>query len=340
MPNYSCPRCEKPFKQRGDIRRHFLRKRKCLVTSCNISIKECFLDILGEEIKISKNVNPVNPNVNLVNPNVNPNVNPVNPNVNPNVNLVNPNVNPNENINENSNENSHIITNVNPNETTNVILCDYICKFCNKKFKYRQSKYRHENKSCKMKNILDSDNKLTVEEKLFMHIKTIEKEKEEMRNEIKDLIEKVGNTTNNNFTQHNIVINNYGNENMNHITINFLDNLLKIPYSAVPKLLEEIYFHPDHPENCNIKITNKKLNYAKVFKNNEWKIKDKNSVIKDMVDKGYNIIDGHFSIDNKTILNFKKKKNFTDFQKKYDNNDKFLHRKLEKNTEILVINNS
>ena len=59
-----------------------------------------------------------------------------------------------------------------------------------------------------------------------------------------------------------------------------------------------------------------------------------------MVDKGYNIIDDHFSVENKGGLNPKKKKNFTDFQKKYDIGDKKLHKDLEKDTEILVINNS
>ena len=104
--------------------------------------------------------------------------------------------------------------------------------------------------------------------------------------------------------------------------------------------MEEIHFHPDHPENCNVKITNKKLNYAKVFKNNQWKIKDKNQVIEDMVDKGYNLIDGHFNIESNKELSSKKKKNFTEFQKKYDDGNKKLHKELGKNTEILVINNS
>ena len=77
-----------------------------------------------------------------------------------------------------------------------------------------------------------------------------------------------------------------------------------------------------------------------VFKNNKWNIKDKHDIIEDIVDKGYNIIDGHFDGEKNIELDEKKKKNFEDFQKLFDNNDKRLHKVLEKNTEILIINNS
>ena len=115
-----------------------------------------------------------------------------------------------------------------------------------------------------------------------------------MRKSIEILIEKVGNVTNNINTQQNVFINAHGQENLDYITSKYLNNLLKIPYGAVPKLLKDIHFHPEHPENCNIRITNKKLRYAKVWENNKWRIKDKKEIIENMVDKGFNIIDGQF----------------------------------------------
>ena len=57
----------------------------------------------------------------------------------------------------------------------------------------------------------------------------IKKEKKAMRKEIEKLIDKVGNTTNNNnLLQQNVYINNYGNENLDYLTEGYLTSLLKI----------------------------------------------------------------------------------------------------------------
>ena len=101
--------------------------------------------------------------------------------------------------------------------------------------------------------------------------------------------------------------------------------------------LEVIHFHPHHPENHNVKITNKKLPYASVWKDDKWIVKDKKEVIEDMVDKSYNMIDEQYS--DEINLDQKKKKNFKEFQCKYDGNNKQLHKNLQKDTEILIINN-
>ena len=165
------------------------------------------------------------------------------------------------------------------------------------------------------------------------------KDRDEMRKEINKLLDKVGNVTNNYNTQQNVYINTHGQENLSYITTNYLQNLLKIPYGAVPKLIKDIHFHPEHPENMNIKITNKKLKYAKVWEGNKWNFKDKNQVIENMVEKGFNIIDQQYS-NNKEILDKHKNRNFDKFKKQYEENDKKLHKELVKDTEMIVINNS
>ena len=114
--------------------------------------------------------------------------------------------------------------------------------------------------------------------------------------------------------------------------------LFKIPYGAVHKLIKNIHFHPHHPENHNVKITNKKLPYASVWKDDKWEVRDKKEVIQDMIDKSYNMIDEQYDDDGN--LEPKKKQNFKQFQTKYDNNDKNLHKTLQKDAEMLVINNS
>ena len=118
--------------------------------------------------------------------------------------------------------------------------------------------------------------------------------------QIEKLIEKVGHVTNNNIahqTNNQIIINAYGQENLQYVTDHFVKNLLKIPFGAVPKLIQHIHFNPKHPENRNIMITNKKEKWAKVWEGDKWNLRNKKQVIKSMVDRGFNILDQQFEAE-------------------------------------------
>ena len=219
---------------------------------------------------------------------------------------------------------------MNPNESKKLKL--HKCEFCEKVYSTNSNLHKHI-KKCRLR----SENHIRhFEKKIIMELI---KDRDEMRKEINKLLDKVGNVTNNYNTQQNVYINTHGQENLSYITTNYLQNLLKIPYGAVPKLIKDIHFHPEHPENMNIKITNKKLKYAKVWEGNKWNFKDKNQVIENMVEKGFNIIDQQYS-NNKEILDKHKNRNFDKFKKQYEENDKKLHKELVKDTEMIVINNS
>jgi len=153
--------------------------------------------------------------------------------------------------------------------------------------------------------------------------------------EIELLLEKVGDTNNNQtyIKEQKITINNYGKENLEYISETYLIQLLQLPYGCVPKLIKTTHFHPEHPENHNIKITNKKLPYASVWKDKKWEVRDKKTVIKDLVDKNYNLMDDVFS-DNKSIVKFK------NFKDNYENDDKQMIKQLQKEAEVIIINNS
>ena len=164
------------------------------------------------------------------------------------------------------------------------------------------------------------------------------KERDLMRKEISKLVEKVGDTYNS-FNQQNIYINNLGQENLDYLSSDYLGKLLNLPYSAIPKLIKNIHFNPKHPENHNVRITNKKLPYAQVYKNNEWVISDKKEVIENIVDNGFNIIDSYYNEKSDNLENHKKQK-FKSFQGKYDGKEKGLIKKLNKDAELVLINNS
>ena len=96
-----------------------------------------------------------------------------------------------------------------------------------------------------------------------------------------------GNTTNSHDNSHNkienqnitININAFGNENLEYIDDKAITECISRVYKSIPSLLEKIHFDPEHPENHNIKITNKKLPYASVMGNNKkWKTKKNNNI--------------------------------------------------------------
>jgi len=49
MTTYNCPRCGYNCSQKGDIKKHFKRKKICSATCKNIPIEECILTVLGKE---------------------------------------------------------------------------------------------------------------------------------------------------------------------------------------------------------------------------------------------------------------------------------------------------
>ena len=234
---------------------------------------------------------------------------------------------------------------LNPNEPKLNPNKKYSCKFCKRSYSTNSHMNRHM-KTCKKQVII---NNTKNEENLLKYITIIEKEKsiiekeneiikkekEMLKKEVEKLLDKVGNTTINN-QQNNIYINNYGNENLDYLTKEYLDNLLKIPYSSVLNLIKDTHFNPDHPENHNIKIPNRKEKYAIVYMDGEWLFKRKRDFISNMVDKSYNMIDCHFE-DNKMILTDTKRNNFIEFRTDYEGNDK-VKKMIEGDVEMEILN--
>ena len=321
MVKYSCERCGWTTTIKTHYRNHLKRKFSCKPTLNNIPVKD-LLEALGD----------VSPNVSFVSTHVSPNVS----NVSTNANSVSTNVSTNMNS---------VSTNVSTNNKN--INKKYICSKCFKTFSHRQSKYNHEKKYCKQTSIL-----LKNQEELLQELDNIKKEKEQQSKfitemqethmrEIGGLLKKVGDTINNNtyIKEQNIIINNYGQENVEYLSESYLKKLLHIhPSAAINLLIKNIHCHPKHPENHNIKITNKKLPYASIYKDGDWIVQDKKKVIKDIVSTSYNMIDENYS--EAMNINKNKKNTYEKFQKQYENKDKHLHKDLEKTAEILIMNNS
>jgi len=215
---------------------------------------------------------------------------------------------------------------------------EHSCEYCNKTFSTKAHRRRHELHYCKKKN-----NNVSEELRL-MHIKYKEKEKM-LIDKIELLLTQVSNNyinmnSNNNINQtNNIQINNFGNEDTSYLTETYKTQLLKTPFSAIPKLIEDIHFNREKPENRNIMIVNKRDNKVKIHKDGRWIYKDKKKTLKGLMDEKYNILDDHYEVVNEDLDNFSKKR-FENFQIKYDKNDKCLIENMKNDIDIIIFNNT
>ena len=168
---------------------------------------------------------------------------------------------------------------------------------------------------------------------------------ESMKEQINKILEKHAGTINNTNSHNiekqqniNININSFGNENTDYIDNKSILACISKVYKSIPSLLEKIHFDPKHPENHNIKITNKKLPYASVMRNNQkWKTVDRKDAIETMVLNGYNMLDEKYA-ENKEKFPASKQQNFEGFQSKFESEDKDMMRQIKTDVDMMVLN--
>ena len=216
----------------------------------------------------------------------------------------------------------------------------YHCE-CGKSYRHNQSLWTHQQR-CKA---------LTDMVYCQEQLERLEKEREEMKAQIALLMDKhaTSNTTNNietniesqtNNNNIHIHINAFGQENIDYLDNNAVIACIERVYKSIPALIEKIHFDPEHPENHNIKITNKKLPYASVMgDNSKWKTVDRKDAIETMVVNGYNLLDEKYS-ENKSSISSKIRSRFKGFQDKFEHEDKELMKQMKTEVDLMVINGS
>jgi hypothetical protein len=227
------------------------------------------------------------------------------------------------------NTNEHKMnTNEHKMNTKNMAL--FKCDFCDETFNTNPSKRRHELHFCKSNESLENK-KIYKLEKENKHLET---EKKKLEKKIEKLLDKVG-TVNNNNTNNIIVVNNYGKENTDYMTVDKIKKLLNRPYDSIQELIKMLHFNSDHPENHNVKITNKKEPFALVWNDPIWELRKKKTVVKDLVDKGYMMIDTTYE-DVYDTANPNKK--YVNFQNNFENEASNIKHLIEDESEIMIIN--
>ena len=219
-----------------------------------------------------------------------------------------------------------------------------ICDYCQKTFSRNSNLTKHL-KICKKKsNILS----LKQDEEII----NIKKELEELKESI-NITNNTNNTTNNtnnnnnntnniNNNTQNIIINNYGEENIKYLHSKYFKHLLSNVSDAIPKLIKYIHFNEEHPENHNIKYTNKDEPYFEIMKNNKWILVPKDTEILNIIYKNNCLL-----LENYYKL-LRKESNFTNIEKqqienfinKYKMKDTTLINDLIEISKIVLYNNS
>ena len=319
MVEYICFRCGYNGKQKICLIRHLNRKNVCKPTDDDVEI-EAIKDYYGFENndRITPNHSKITPKHTEITPNHSISPPTVSLQKTPNNSIFDPK----------SLQNNSKTLHFENNKPT--------CEYCLRTYTRKDNLTKHL-KTCKKKKeaellIISKDNKIIKMEKQIEQL-LLEKKQTNITN----------NNTIHNTTNNTININNYGDENLKHLRSKDFADLLNGIYGAVPKLIKQIHFDPEHPENQNIKLPNKKYPYLKILKNSKWELVDKKPELLDLIDSKYFILkERYYKIleKNKYNLSNLQKKTIDNFIDKYQEEDKAMLLDLLNRTELVLLNNS
>lgn len=156
---------------------------------------------------------------------------------------------------------------------------EIICKFCNKNFSTKTNLNEHQKDNCRKKDKI-KDKK----------IKELEEKNKDLEQKLKDKPTTINNNT------FNIMVNNYESTSLEKITDKIINKLIKDAEShqIIPRLIKQIHFNKDNPENHNLYISNRNKNnkYLQIYRNDHWEIENKETELDNIInDKETNLSD-------------------------------------------------
>jgi len=183
----------------------------------------------------------------------------------------------------------------------------YKCENCGKEFKTSSGKCKHKKKCLVNPIIIEKKENDKLKEELDKEIskrKELEKQVEQLlleKTQLQEANAKLvvnGNNNNSNLTtigrdQNIIVINNFGEENIEYLLKdeNFIKKCIESPINSIHKYLDNVHFNKEHPENRNIKMTNLLGPYMDYIKEGKWNKIEKDVLIPKIIDKSIDTID-------------------------------------------------
>ena len=177
------------------------------------------------------------------------------------------------------------------------------------------------------------------EESLILQIEEHKKEKDKLYKYIDKLIDKTGDTniTIDKQMNNQIKLNNFGEEDLSHITDDDKMKMLTLPYGMIQNMIEKVHLKP---ENKNIRLTNERENMIRVFRRKKWKFQDRFYVVDELIKNNYNILDEYYEEYGKMKMNDIHNKRYLVFQKRFDRQDNELMDQIKRETEMILLSDN
>ncbi len=127
-------------------------------------------------------------------------------------------------------------------------------------------------------------------------------------------------TTSNSHNTNNIMINNYGSEDLSYITDADYKRILGRGFKSVYNLVKYIHFNEKKPENHNLYISNQRSGLADVLENGKWMKKKKDNLLEELYYDKFSKLEGKFN-DLQGTMDDTDKRKFSKFADQYDDDE-------------------
>ena len=174
------------------------------------------------------------------------------------------------------------------------IVNKFECKYCNNYFSRIDSLNRHLDSRCKIKKEQESEKEI-IFKKLLEKLDRIEKQNEDLRNEMDDIktnnkIKNINNSTiNNNTLDQSNNINNFhiqlvafGKEDYDKLTEKEYKIIINKGYKSIQEMVKSLHFNKNRPENHNIYISNIRDNYVMIYDGHKWELRNRKETIEEL----------------------------------------------------------
>jgi hypothetical protein len=312
MVKYKCLRCGYIHKVKSTFINHLNRKFICKAIIKDISVK----DIYNNYFKIDNNTNNIQRQ-------------PMSADVSQNV---------SQNVSQCQPMSAKTSANV-----SQQIQNEYVCKYCNRSFSRRQSKWKHETNRCKVKLnskslIIDNEIKEKLLEEFVESGQLVKAEQQLTKTEKIN----IDNSQNNSGTINNITIslNSYDKTDKSYIKNTDILTCIKKGNMGIPHMIDLLHCNKYKPENHNVCLNNIKSSYIGVYNGRKWDYEMQFELIDMMAEDCINMIEDRIAEWDDVFYNKHKSiiDKFPHFQYKYYDS-KYVKKRVHEEAKLKLFNN-
>ena len=217
---------------------------------------------------------------------------------------------------------------------------DFLCNICGNYYSNRSNLNRHI-KKCQLNKKGDKTNEEFYQEQIVLmqnQINTLINKMGSAPTYVQNISQKIENTVNQQNIQQ-ININAYGKENMDYITLNDMQQIIKQPKACLPKFIELLHYDENHPENHNVILESIKNNMIKILQdNNRWAYQVFEKFVEQFTLEKYDqLYDLLLDYDSKTNIDEILKDKFEKWADRFDYEDSNTRKKAEEDVKLALI---